>query len=141
MTQDKSSRREFMKTTGAAGALAVATLGFVRPSAAAAEVGGDAITQLASFKLNMEKEVEAVEMLQELCKAVEENEPGVLAYICHRSAKEPEKLVFFEIYENQDAVLEHMRQPHMAKMRQVFGTLLLPPLELTRLNRLGGFSR
>ena len=140
MNQSKSSksRRDFIKATGAAGAFAV-SIGFIRPAAAA--IDDESITQLASFKLNMEKEADAIATLQELCAAVEEHEPDVLAYICHRTEQEPDKLVFFEIYKDQAALDAHGTTPHMGKIRAVFGTQFLPPLDVTRLNRVGGFSR
>jgi quinol monooxygenase YgiN len=140
MNENKNltSRRDFIKATGAAGAFA-ASIGFVRPAAAA--VDDKSITQLASFKLNMEKEAEAIATLQELCAGVEEHEPDVLAYICHRSEQEPDKVVFFEIYRDQAALQAHGTTPHMGKMRTAFATQFLPPLELTRLNRVAGFSR
>ena len=137
-SRDHTSRRDFIKTTGAAGVFA-ASIGFVRPAAAAAD--DTSITVLATFKLNMEKETEAIALLQELCAAVEEHEPGVLAYICHRSAKEPEKVVFFEIYKDQAAIDAHGTTPHMGKLRTGFATLFVLPVEVTPLNRVAGFSR
>jgi len=134
---DTVNRRNFC----AAGA-ALATIGFTRLASAADEPAAAApITQLAKFKINMEKEGEAVEALKELCKAVEENEPGVLAYICHRSVKAPEELVFFEVYKDEAAMKAHNGTPHMAKMRANFLMLFKPPLEVTRLSRVGGFTR
>jgi quinol monooxygenase YgiN len=132
------SRRDFIKTTGAAGVF-VACIGFVRPAAAGADE--TSITVLATFELNMEKETEAIALLQELCAAVEEHEPGVLAYICHRSVKEPEKIVFFEIYKDQAAVDAHGTTPHMGKLRTGFASLFVLPVEITPLNRVAGFSR
>jgi len=99
------------------------------------------ITQLAKFNLNMEKEAEGLQALKELCTAVEENEPGVLAYICHRSVKNPDELVFFEVYKDDEALKAHSKTPHMGKMRMAFATLFRPPLEVTRLDRVGGFTR
>jgi quinol monooxygenase YgiN len=137
-SRELTSRRDFIKATGAAGVFA-ASIGFVRPAAAAAE--DTWITQLASFKLNMAKETEAIASLRELCAGVEEHEPGVLAYICHRSVNEPEKVVFFEIYKDQAAVEAHGTTPHMGKLRTAFATQFLPPLEIKRLDRVSGFSR
>jgi quinol monooxygenase YgiN len=119
----------------------LATIGFSRLAGAAEGDGNSMITQLAKFKLNMEKEAEAVEALKELTAAVEQNEPGVLAYICHRSVKNPDELVFFEVYKDDDALKAHSKTPHMGKMRMAFATLFRPPLEVTRLDRVGGFAR
>ena len=140
-TDDRRSRRDFLKGTTAAAGAAVVTIGFVRPEAAAAAVDENAITQLASFKINMEKEAEAIETLEELCKGVEDSEPGVLAYICHRKTETPDTLVFFEIYKDEAAMQAHNGTPHMGKMRGAFATQFMPPLEVTRLTCIGGFSR
>lgn len=119
----------------------LATIGFNRLASAAEEDASSMVTQLAKFKLNMEKETEAIEMLKELCAAVEANEPGVLAYLCHRSVKNPDELAFFEVYKDKDALKAHGRTPHMAKMQTAFLTYFRPPLEVTRLDRVGGFTR
>jgi quinol monooxygenase YgiN len=118
----------------------LATIGFTR-LAAAAEDSSAAITQIAKFKLNMEKESEGVQALKELCTAVEKDEPGVLAYICHRSVKNPGELVFFEIYKDDEALKAHGKTPHMGKMRAAFATLFRGPVDVTRLDRVGGFAR
>ena len=130
------TRRNFC----AAGA-GLATLGFNRMAGAAEGDADQMITQIAKFKLNMEKEAEGVEALKELCAAVEKDEPGVLAYICHRSTKNPDELLFFEVYKDQEALKAHGKTPHMAKMQKSFVTLFRPPLEVTRLDRVGGFTR
>ena len=119
----------------------LATIGFSRLASAAEGDANSMITQLAKFKLNMEKEAEAVEALKELTTAVEQHEPGVLAYICHRSVKNPDELVFFEVYKDEEALKAHGKTPHMGKMRMAFVTLFRPPLEVTRLDRVGGFTR
>ncbi len=119
----------------------LATIGFNRLASAADGDADQMITQLAKFKLNLEKEPEGVEALKELCAAVEKDEPGVLAYICHRSTKNPDELVFFEVYKDKEAMKAHGKTPHMAKMQKSFATLFRPPLEVTRLDRVGGFTR
>lgn len=119
----------------------LAAIGFTREARADEPAADAPITQIAKFKINMEKETEAIAALKELCKAVEENEPGVLAYICHRAVKTPEDLVFFEVYKDEAAMKAHNGTPHMAKMRTSFLELFKPPLEVTRLSRIGGFTR
>ena len=133
---DVFTRRSFC----AAGA-GLATLGFNRLGHAAEAENDEMITQIAEFKLNLDKEEEGIKALQEMCAAVEENEPGVLAYICSRSAKNPDELIFFEVYKDEAALKAHGTTPHLGKIRKAFGTLLLPPLEVTRLDRIGGFAR
>jgi quinol monooxygenase YgiN len=119
----------------------LATIGFNRMAAAADGEKSSMITQLVMFKLNLEKEAEGLQALKDLCTAVEQNESDVLAYICHRSVKNPDELVFFEVYKDADALKAHGTTPHMSKMRMSFATLFRPPLEVTRLDRVGGFAR
>jgi quinol monooxygenase YgiN len=130
------SRRVFC-----AAGVGLTTIGFSRLAEAGEAENGTTITQLAKFKLNMEKEAEALQALKDLCAAVEKDEPGVLAYICHRSSKNPDELVFFEIYKDEEALKAHGKTPHMGKMRTAFVTLFRPPIEVTRLERVGGFTR
>ena len=139
---------QLTRRTFYAASAGIAMLGFSRisgaaePGAAAAEPGADEpITQLAKFKLNMEKEKEALEALKEMCAAVEKDEPGVLAYLCHRSSKHPEELVFFEVYKDEEALKAHGKTAHMGKLRGAFLSYFRPPIEVTRLDRIAGFMR
>jgi quinol monooxygenase YgiN len=119
----------------------LATIGFSRLANAADGDNGATITQLAKFKLNMEKEAEGLQALKDLCAAVEKDEPGVLVYLCHRSTKNPDELVFFEVYKDDEALKAHGKTPHMVKLRMAFAMLFRPPLEVIRLDRVGGFAR
>lgn len=139
-----SNRRDFLTTTLLlAGASTVAQLGFVRDVAAKE----NSITQLASFRINPEKEAEAVAFLKELTAAVEAKEPDVLAYIAHRSASDPNLITFFEIYANQEAMANHGKQPHLAAMGKAFREGIFQPfssekgVKIERLDRVSGFSR
>ncbi len=127
-------RQALAGLAGAAGAL-----GFQR--AASAQDLENAITQTASFKLVPGKEDEAVGLLAELVAAVEANEPGVLAYICHRQESDPSTVFFFEIYKDAAALEEHGKQPHLAKLGQGFGTVFAPPVDIQKMTRIAGFSR
>jgi quinol monooxygenase YgiN len=134
--QGRLTRRTFcVASTG------LATFGFNRLAEAADADNGKLITQLAKFKLNMEKEGEALQALKDLCAAVEKNEPGVLVYLCHRAAKKPDELVFFEVYKDQDAFKAHSKTPHFAKLRSGFATFFRLPLEVARLDRIAGYAR
>ncbi len=46
-------------------------------------------TIIASFRIIEGKEAEAEEAMQKQAAAVEANEPGALAYVFHRHAKDP----------------------------------------------------
>lgn len=142
MEQSGNTRREFVKGTAAAGvAAAVAGMGFNRMASAAEHE--NVITQTASFKFNPDKKDEAVEALQELANAVKENEPGVLAYIPHlHENDDTHEVVFFEVYKDAEALQKHGQQPHLAKIRPLFASgVFVPPLEIKRLERVGGFTR
>ncbi len=131
------NRKQFMIAGAAAG---VAIAGFNRMGHAQDAAGS--ITQLAILGLNEEKADEAIALLKELVKAVEDNEPGVLAYICHRSEKEPGKIVFFEVYKDAATLQAHGATPHLAKMREAFTAgILKPPVDIQKLNHIAGFSR
>lgn len=136
LIEESLTRRSFC----AVGA-AITTIGFTRQATAADPAPAKTITQIAKFKLNMEKEAEGIAALKELCEAVEKNEPGVLAYICHRSVKTPDEIIFFEVYKDEDAMKEHGKTAHMGKLRGAFLTMFKPPIEVTRLDRIGGFTR
>ena len=139
MTQSTkgATRREFI--AAGAGAAAFAAIGFNR--LALAEDAGDFVTQLVTFKIQEGKDEQAVELLTALTRAVEENEPGVLAYAAHRSTKDPSEVVFFEIYQNQEAVAAHRTAPHMGEMFPKFATVFEPGLDITPLERIGGYTR
>jgi quinol monooxygenase YgiN len=136
MHPGRLSRRAFC-----AASAGVAAFGFNRLANAADADGGTVISQIAKFKINMDKEAEAIATLKELCAAVEKNEPGVLVYLCNRASKKPDEVVFFEVYKDEDALKAHGKSPHLAKLRKGFATLFRLPVEVTRLDRIGGFAR
>jgi quinol monooxygenase YgiN len=135
--KSRVTRRAFC----AAGA-GLATFGFNRLVAADDAPSGDrVITQIAKIKLNKANEEEGLKTLRELCAAVEANEPGVLIYLCHRSAKKRDELVFFEVYRDDAALKAHTKTAHFKKLVKGIGTLFMLPLEVTMLDRVGGFAR
>jgi quinol monooxygenase YgiN len=138
MTIDKGlfTRRAFC----AAGA-GLATIGFTRLASASEDAAGRTVTQIAKFKLVPAEEEKALAALREMCAAVEKNEPGVLAYLSHRSEKKHDEIVFFEVYQDEAALKAHMKTPHFKKLFKSFGTLFRLPIEVTLLERIGGFSR
>ena len=129
---------------------AVATLagiGFSRLTFAQGADTSKILTQTAAFRIDPAREAEAVAALTELAKAVEEKEPGVLAYIPHRVASDPTQIVFFEVYADETAMKTHGAQPHLAKLGEMFrGGVFKPyaegkPVEIVKLDRIGGFCR
>ena len=126
-----------------AGTMAASTgamFGFSRTASAATDES-KWITQLASFSIQDGKEDAAVELLRELTKAVEEKEPGVLAYIAHRYQDEPNKVVFYEVFDSAETLKTHGAQPHLRALGQRFSELFMPPVKISKLDKVGGFMR
>lgn len=138
MTDKNQSRREFVATAAGAAAL-TAAFGFNR--IASADHHEEMITQLVRFKVQAGKEEAAAEMLSTLTKAVEEHEPGVLAYVAHFTKTDPKEVVFFEVYKNAEALAEHGKTPHLGQMRTQFMQLFEMPLDIQQLDKVGGFMR
>lgn len=96
------------------------------------------------FRVKMQagKEDEALAALRTMAEAVEANEPKALAYVCHRSQKDPAEIVFFEAYEDDETFAEHSKTPHMGTFRGKFAELFdTSSVGLERLQRVGGFMR
>lgn len=140
-TGDVTRRNFFAAGASVAGAAFLGTIGFNRMARAEEGDASEMITQIAKFKIKPDNEEEAVAALQELCKAVEENEPGVLAYVCNRSEKDPAEIVFFEVYKDADALKAHGQTPHIKKLIVSFAKLFSGPVDITKLERVGGFMR
>ncbi len=99
-------------------------------------------TILARFKVQPGKEAEAERAISEMVAAVEANEPGALAYIMHRSQKDPTEITVFEVYTDDEALGAHNQTPHMAQFRSNFGSLFDPAsVKIERLERFAGFAR
>ncbi len=115
-------------------------LGFSRTASAATDES-KWITQIATFSIQDGKEKEAVELLRELTKAVEEKEPGVLAYVAHRYEKEPDKVVFYECFDSAATLKTHGGQPHLRAFGGRFAEVFKGPVEISKLKKVGGFTR
>jgi quinol monooxygenase YgiN len=138
----ETTRRDALRT---AAAVTVAGIGFSRVAHAADPA--KVITQTAAFRYDEAREADAIAALTELAKAVEANEPGVLAYIPHKVAGDPNLVVFFEVYADEAAMKNHGAQPHLKKLGELFATGLFKPFaegkmaDIVKLDRIAGFSR
>ena len=139
MTHDKPSRRQVL-VAGAMAASGGTMFGFSRTASAATDES-KWITQQATFSIQDGKEKDAVEVLRTLTKAVEEKEPGVLAYVAHRYEKEPNKVVFYEVFESAEALRSHGAQPHLRELGGRFAEVFKGPVDISKLNKVGGFTR
>ena len=135
---DNVTRKEFF-TAGAAIVATASAIGFMRP--AFAEEPG-ALHQTAEFGMDPAKKDEVVALLTTLTKAVEEKEPGVLAYIAHITEEAEPKVFFYEVYKDAATLAEHGKTPHIGEMRKAFASgALKPPLAIRKMGRVSGFSR
>ena len=99
-------------------------------------------TVVASFNIKEDKQAEAEEALKEMAAAVEANEPGALAYIAHRSQKEPTEITFFEVYADAEAARAHRQTPHYATLQRSLAQFAdLSTIKVDRLERIAGFVR
>ncbi len=100
------------------------------------------ITILARLNIQPSKEAEGEKALREMAAAVEANEPGALAYIFHRSQKDPTEITIFEVYADGEAFDAHGQSPHMGQFRAAFGSVFDPAaVKIERLERFAGFVR
>jgi quinol monooxygenase YgiN len=62
---------------------------------------------VATLKVREDKIEEAKKLFQELASGVNANEPGTLAYIPHQRKDDPSVFIFYEKYENEEALKTH----------------------------------
>ncbi len=65
------------------------------------------ITLIATLKVKEGKMDEAKEALKEIVPAIKKNEPGCLEYIPHTVRGEDNTLIFYEKYQDKDALKAH----------------------------------
>jgi quinol monooxygenase YgiN len=59
-------------------------------------------------------------------------ESGNIAYVPHKLLENPRIFMFDELWENEKAIEEHFKQPHMINLKERVEPLLERPLELKR---------
>jgi quinol monooxygenase YgiN len=82
------------------------------------------ISLIATVKVregNMEK---AKEVLKKLVPKIKESEPGTLEYIPHTVKQDPNIIVFYEKYADEEALKTH--SANLGKNMAEFGPLLVP---------------
>jgi quinol monooxygenase YgiN len=75
-------------------------------------MAGKEVVVLARFKARQGKEDLVRQELAALL-APTRTEPGCKYYECHEVSGVPEDFVFYEIWESQAALDEHLQQPHL----------------------------
>src|SRR3972149_114700 len=94
---------------------------------------------IARRKILPGNESEAEEALADMAAAVEANEPGALAYLMHRSQRDPTDITVFEVYADAEAFSAHGQTPHMATLQGKLAQLA--DLSAIKIERLGGVAR
>lgn len=139
--EDSNDRRTFLRAM-VAGSAAVGALGFIRPALAQADTA-EWITVTATLTLNPDNADAALAGLKTLVTAVEENEPGVLAYICNRGVEDRNEILFFEIYANEDAGRLHGQTGHMQTFQAEAGAgnFFAGQMKVSSYERVAGYHR
>ncbi len=57
-------------------------------------------------------------LLSEQAAVVRKSEPGCLVYRPHRSTKDPDLFIFYEMYVDEAAFDTHRKAPHLAAFRE-----------------------
>ena len=90
-----------------------------------------AIRLLAFLEAKEGKETELERILLDLIPPTLK-ESGNIAYVPHKSLENPRIFMFDELWENEKAIEEHFKQPHMINLKEKLDPLLERPLELKR---------
>ena len=91
----------------------------------------NAIRLLAFLQAKEGKETELERILLDLIPPTLK-ETGNIAYVPHKSVENPRAFMFDELWENEQAIEEHFKQPHMINLIEKLNPLLARPLELKR---------
>ncbi|HEX5187517.1 MAG TPA: putative quinol monooxygenase [Nitrososphaeraceae archaeon] len=91
----------------------------------------NAIRLLAFLEAKEGKETELERTLLDLIPPTLK-ETGNIAYVPHKSIENPRAFMFDELWENEKAIEEHFKQPHMINLIEKLNPLLARPLELKR---------
>lgn len=78
----------------------------------------DVLTVVARIRAARNKGDALATLLSEQAASVLGAEPGCLVYRVHRSTKDPELFLFYEMYVDDAAFDAHRKAPHLAAYRQ-----------------------
>ena len=78
----------------------------------------DALTVVARIRAAKGKGDALAALITEQTAAVLKAEPGCLVYRLHRSAKDPDLFLFYEVYRDEAALDAHRKSPHLAAYRE-----------------------
>jgi quinol monooxygenase YgiN len=94
-----------------------------QPWAGAYPDGGDGepsalFGQIAIYTLQEGRAEEFDELAQQVVDQVRGNEPGTLVYAMHGVPSAPMQRILYEVYRDEDAFNEHLRQPYMQRFEE-----------------------
>jgi len=89
----------------------------------------EAVRVLAFLKAKPGKREELESILKSLI-APTRNEPGNIAYVMHRSTKNPDDLMFDEIWVDMKSLEDHLKTSHMLSALPKINDLLDAPLRI-----------
>ncbi len=99
-------------------------------------------TIIARIKIKDGKEDAALEALKKMAAGVEANEPGTLAYVIHQSKDDPSEIVFFELYDDDDASKAHSQGDSMKAFQSGFAEIFdVSQVKIEQLDRIAGVMR
>jgi quinol monooxygenase YgiN len=75
------------------------------------------LTVVAKLRAAKDKGDALAALLSEQAAVVQNAEPGCLVYRAHRSTKDPELFLFYEMYVDDAALDLHRNAPHLAAYR------------------------
>ena len=136
MSEVLNDRRGLIQTLAATAALG--PLGFVR-HAHAKDATGKEVPLIATLEIAKGKRQQAIEYLTALCNAVEKNEPGTLVYAAHTFKETPDRVIFFEVYADAEALKKH--DPGAYELGVSGEGLFAGPPKIDFLERFTGYLR
>lgn len=89
----------------------------------------EAVRVLAFLKAKPGKGKELEKMLKTVIEHTR-REPGNIAYVMHRSTKDPDELMFDEIWADMKSLEDHLKTPHMQSALPKMTDLLAVPLKI-----------
>ncbi|MEO8738803.1 MAG: putative quinol monooxygenase [Casimicrobiaceae bacterium] len=78
----------------------------------------NALTVVARIRAAKGKDAALAALLTEQIGVVLKAEPGCLVYRLHRSTKDPELFLFYEVFRDEAAFEVHRKAPHLAAFRE-----------------------
>ena len=78
----------------------------------------NALTVVARIRAVKGKGDALAALLTEQVGVVRKAEPGCLAYRLHRSTRDPDSFLFYEVYRDEACFEAHRKAPHLAAYRE-----------------------